>query len=432
MTSRRSGLSWLVVILAIPFVKALVVITPDNETVWDRTGNTKTYIKWGLDPPTDPPPRTNLFTIWLRNGAPDMYDPPLNLTLARHVDFVGKSQVEVQDVIDFLAGPGYQLFLSDPDNSTIVYCESPVFDIEDDPEVALERRRRRAAGETFLSSSDAAPAPTRDPEEPSTTSIAEETSTSSLEEEATSEAEEPTRVITQDAEPAPTDPPREEEPIGSIEDAASSSWWSSSISSMFSSTTTEEPAPAEDTRREPILRPSPPPIRNEEPPASSEPPPPPPPSSTSTIGESPPTSTSITPPPPVSSSEASPSLPPPPPSATIVEPSPAGSSSRDFYWYYSVSESPAPEPTPSSSPQQAAPSNVATINANAPCTCGQNQAVSNVEAGTTFQILIRPMPGSHADEGLRLITAGATSLSSVGMKGLLSVLAGSLVVLFLF
>jgi len=47
-----------------------------------------------------------LFTIWLRNGAPDMYDPPLNLTLARHVDFVGKSQVEVQDVIDFLAGPG--------------------------------------------------------------------------------------------------------------------------------------------------------------------------------------------------------------------------------------------------------------------------------------------------------------------------------------
>lgn len=35
-----------------------------------------------------------------------MYDPPLNLSLARHVDFVGKSQVEVQDVIDFLAGPG--------------------------------------------------------------------------------------------------------------------------------------------------------------------------------------------------------------------------------------------------------------------------------------------------------------------------------------
>lgn len=35
-----------------------------------------------------------------------MYDPPLNLTLARHVDFVAKTQVEVQDVIDFLPGTG--------------------------------------------------------------------------------------------------------------------------------------------------------------------------------------------------------------------------------------------------------------------------------------------------------------------------------------
>jgi len=77
------------------------------------------------------------------------------------------------------------------------------------------------------------------------------------------------------------------------------------------------------------------------------------------------------------------------------------------------------------------------MNANAPCTCGQNQqnqAVSNVEAGTTFQILIRPMPGSHADEGLKLftVTGGAPSLSFVGIKGLLSILAGSVFLLHLF
>ncbi|GAA5964320.1 hypothetical protein JCM3765_006458 [Sporobolomyces pararoseus] len=444
MAPTKAGVHLLLLGLLLPaLVNSLVIQTPDNTTIWDRTGDTRTFIRWALDPPTDPPPRTNLMTIWLRNGAPDMYDPPLNLTLARHVDFVAKQQVEVQDVIDFLPGTGYQLFLADPENATLVYCESPVFDIDDDPQAAYARK---------LSATD------------EVTSTPLPTSTSVAVRVAASKAAEPepnssTSIATEQDSSSPPPPP----PPPSTTEAApreeltaeSSSSWISSITSIFSSSSESPPPPPEDTSRAPVIvRPSPPPIRGDEPPPSSsaepaapssteEPPRPEPPStqdeaipSTSTEEPPPePTSTSITPPPPSSSSPPPPPPPPPAPSSSSLDSSSSSSSSsRDFYWYYSVS--PSASSIPPSSTAEAAKA-VATVDSNAPCTCGGGNANSvqnvNTGGGTAFQIIIRPVPGSSGDQGLQLFTAaGVRSSSLMGVKALSGIVISVVSFLYFF
>lgn len=368
-----------------------------------------------------------------------MYDPPLNLTLARHVDFVAKSNVEVQDVIDFLPGTGCeyssysvhseladrahcvidQLFLADPENATIVYCESPVFDIEDDPEVALARRRDAANKPVELPASSEPPPP------------AATTTTAQAQDEPTSKSEEPPQTTSAEdqstmREAETTEAPAPEEPA-----ASSSSWWPSSVSSMFSSSSEAPPPPAEDTSRAPIVivRPSPPPARSEEPaPPASEPPPPPPPPSTTEVAPTT-TSTSITPPPTSSSEPPAPPPPPPPSSSSIDSSSSSASSSRDFYWYYSVSPS-ASSVAPSSTVEAAKA--IATVDANAPCTCGGSSGtIQNVNTGggTGFQILIRPIPGTHGDEGLQLFTAGADRATRNGFKVVSGIVVGVVLVL---
>ncbi|GAA5832100.1 hypothetical protein JCM3766R1_003720 [Sporobolomyces carnicolor] len=435
MTRQRLGTHplWLA-IATTSIVSALVIQNPDNATVWDRSGNTRTFIRWALDPPTDPPPRTNLMTIWLRNGAPDMYDPPLNLTLARHVDFVAKTQVEVQDVIDFLPGTGYQLFLADPENATMVYCESPVFDIDDDPHAAYERKLTETVDPTSTPLPTSSSAPLRiitsDPPEPVPATLT-----------TTAEPEEAT--------PPPSEPEPAEEP------SAPSSWLSS-ITSIFTSSSESPLPPPEDTSRPPIVivRPSPPPVRGEEnvatsseapaPPSSSEDRAPPPSSSSpddlppATVEEAPATSTSITPPPPASSSPPPPPPPPPPPAASSIDSSSSSaSSSRDFYWYYSVSPS-ASSVAPTSTVEAAKA--VATVDLNAPCTCGggaggnlanSGSTVRSVDtgSGTAFQIIIRPIPGSHGDQGVQLFTAGADRASSSVISAVAIVLGSFFVLL---
>ncbi|GAA6060276.1 hypothetical protein JCM10212_003976 [Sporobolomyces blumeae] len=406
-SARRPTRTILAGLLFAAVAQAMVVISPDGESIWDRTGKTRTFIKWSLDPPTDPPPRSNLFTIWLRNGAPDMYDPPLNLTLARHVDMVAKSQVEVQDVVDFLAGPGYQLFMADPDDASIVYCESPVFDIEDDPEVALERRRQALHDQIQLQEgtkySERPSATSASTSAESRTSASEPDATTAADEaESTSVPEEPDAEITTTEEPAPetTDAPASSSAAAPVaEETSRSRWWKSTSSSSPADSSTEAPPP-------------------EEPSTSSEPAPPPGPTTTTqepvTSSPSSTTSPSASPTPAPPPSRDAPLPPSPPPAATSsdsTDPS-SSSSSRDFYWYYSVSDTPAPAPTPvtvTTTVIVSAAQALATVEstANSPCTCNQN----------AFQILVRPIPGGPGDQGLQLFTTGSASSVLQGGKG---------------
>ncbi|KAK4057863.1 hypothetical protein OIO90_001082 [Microbotryomycetes sp. JL221] len=62
-----------------------------------------------------------------------MYDPALNTTIAERVDFSNPAitSYQVNDAAKFSPGPAFQLFLADPDDASIVYCESTVFSIQE-------------------------------------------------------------------------------------------------------------------------------------------------------------------------------------------------------------------------------------------------------------------------------------------------------------
>ncbi|GAA5971875.1 hypothetical protein JCM11641_001551 [Rhodosporidiobolus odoratus] len=113
--------------LAAASVSAIAITSPSVATIWDSTGANPDYVLWQLYPPTNPPPATQYFDIYIRNAVGAMYDPPLNIPLAINVDSLGSTFFGVKDMQRFKPGPGYQLFFSDPTNPDIVYCDSDVF-----------------------------------------------------------------------------------------------------------------------------------------------------------------------------------------------------------------------------------------------------------------------------------------------------------------
>ncbi|KAK4055638.1 hypothetical protein OIV83_000184 [Microbotryomycetes sp. JL201] len=132
MQRRRPG-SWAYLALAAcQSAVALIITVPNATTVWDSNNVLENTVEWALMPLTDPPPRSNQFTIWIRNGRPEIYSPALNTTIAQNVDFSNPAETVfvVTDAAKFLPGPAYQLFLADPDNANVVYCESTLFSIE--------------------------------------------------------------------------------------------------------------------------------------------------------------------------------------------------------------------------------------------------------------------------------------------------------------
>ncbi|KAM0788832.1 hypothetical protein ACM66B_002918 [Microbotryomycetes sp. NB124-2] len=130
MRLRRPGLC--ACLTLVKSALALIITVPNATTVWDSNNVLQNTVEWALFPLTDPPPRSNEFTIWIRNGAPQMYSPALNTTIAQNVDFSNPSLTSftVSDAPKFVPGPAYQLFLADPNDANTVYCESTVFSIE--------------------------------------------------------------------------------------------------------------------------------------------------------------------------------------------------------------------------------------------------------------------------------------------------------------
>ncbi|GAA5927704.1 hypothetical protein JCM3775_006059 [Rhodotorula graminis] len=109
--------------------QAIVVSSPTATSVWSQSADGDARIEWSLLPATSPPPATQYFDIYLRNGVGAMYTPSLNLLLATKVDSLASTYLDVAATDKFVPGPGYQLFFSDPANPATVYCDSDVFAI---------------------------------------------------------------------------------------------------------------------------------------------------------------------------------------------------------------------------------------------------------------------------------------------------------------
>ncbi|GAA5889800.1 hypothetical protein JCM8208_001134 [Rhodotorula glutinis] len=109
--------------------QAIVVSSPTATSVWSQSADGDARIEWSLLPATSPPPATQYFDIYLRNGVGAMYMPSLNLLLATKVDSLASTHLDVAATDKFVPGPGYQLFFSDPANPATVYCDSDVFAI---------------------------------------------------------------------------------------------------------------------------------------------------------------------------------------------------------------------------------------------------------------------------------------------------------------
>ncbi|SCZ98271.1 BZ3500_MvSof-1268-A1-R1_Chr7-1g09078 [Microbotryum saponariae] len=162
----RSSTTKLLVVLstwAFIGVQALDVVYPTAPVVFDQSGAIENRIVWSLTPLTNPPPATNFFDIWMRNGIGEIYPDALNvsifaseLAVARRFEKLSptriltahtprdNSQVSIASNLDmtnpnmtyvwpdaakYVPGPGYQLFFSAPGNASLVYCDSKVFSI---------------------------------------------------------------------------------------------------------------------------------------------------------------------------------------------------------------------------------------------------------------------------------------------------------------
>ncbi|BGP47127.1 hypothetical protein JCM10450v2_002979 [Rhodotorula kratochvilovae] len=110
-------------------VEAIVITQPSAVSVWIQTDESTARIEWSLLPETWPPPATQFFDIYIRNGVGEMYNPSLNLLLASGVDSTATTFLNVADTEKFIPGPGYQLFFSDPANPATIYCDSDPFAI---------------------------------------------------------------------------------------------------------------------------------------------------------------------------------------------------------------------------------------------------------------------------------------------------------------
>ncbi|POY74082.1 hypothetical protein BMF94_2894 [Rhodotorula taiwanensis] len=109
------------------FTGAIVITEPSSPTFWSNATGAVNTMVWSLLPATYPPPKTQYFDIYLRNAAPGMYSPGINISLATRIDSQMGTSINLTDISRFRAGGGYQLFLSDPTDASIVYCGSDVF-----------------------------------------------------------------------------------------------------------------------------------------------------------------------------------------------------------------------------------------------------------------------------------------------------------------
>ncbi|SCV71047.1 BQ2448_3809 [Microbotryum intermedium] len=111
-------------------VQALDVTYPTSPVVFDQSGAIENRIVWSLDPLTTPPPATNFFDIWMRNGIGEIYPDPLNVSIATNLDMMSSNMTYIwPDAAKYIPGPGYQLFFAAPGNAGLIYCESQVFAI---------------------------------------------------------------------------------------------------------------------------------------------------------------------------------------------------------------------------------------------------------------------------------------------------------------
>ncbi|KAI5474221.1 hypothetical protein MNV49_003876 [Pseudohyphozyma bogoriensis] len=125
-----TSLPWLflAVLAAIPAAKAIIVTLPVAGQVWN--GNGTNEISWSVYPQTYPVPTSPYFDIYLRNGLGTLYPTFLNLSLtADSIDATAGTSVAFTLQGQLKEGTGYQLFFSNPDDASDVYCESGIFSI---------------------------------------------------------------------------------------------------------------------------------------------------------------------------------------------------------------------------------------------------------------------------------------------------------------
>ncbi|SGY80294.1 BQ5605_C008g05350 [Microbotryum silenes-dioicae] len=129
----RSSTTILLVVLstwAFIGIQALDVVYPTAPVVFDQSGAIENRIVWSLTPLTNPPPATNFFDIWMRNGIGEIYPDALNVLIASNLDMTNPNVTYVwPDAAKYVPGPGYQLFFTAPGNASLVYCDSKVFSI---------------------------------------------------------------------------------------------------------------------------------------------------------------------------------------------------------------------------------------------------------------------------------------------------------------
>ncbi|ORY91610.1 hypothetical protein BCR35DRAFT_298846 [Leucosporidium creatinivorum] len=145
--------------LLLTVAQALVVTLPTSLSDWDTTGTTPIYIQWALYPLTFPAPASQFFDIYIRNGVGGMYEPFLNQSLALSVDASTSTYYEVpaSEAVKFVVGTGYQLFFSDPNDASVVYCDSEVFSIGVNPPPATNSSSSASSAsstDTLASSTD--------------------------------------------------------------------------------------------------------------------------------------------------------------------------------------------------------------------------------------------------------------------------------------
>ncbi|KAM0745946.1 hypothetical protein T439DRAFT_330140 [Meredithblackwellia eburnea MCA 4105] len=121
-------------VLAVPLLllatlsQALVIVQPSANTVWEQNGSDN-IIEWALYPLTYPTPTSQYFDIYIRNGVGQLYTPFLNVSIAHNVDSLSSTSLAFLLSGQFLAGTGYQLWFTDPNNANTYYCQSDVFSI---------------------------------------------------------------------------------------------------------------------------------------------------------------------------------------------------------------------------------------------------------------------------------------------------------------
>ncbi|GAA5869943.1 hypothetical protein JCM3774_000533 [Rhodotorula dairenensis] len=129
-----------VLLAAAGAAKALVIVRPTEADIWS-TDTTAA--------------NTLFFDVYVRNAAPGMYEPGLNISLATQVDSSVGTSVNLTEIDQLRPGGGYQLFLSDPADASVVYCTSDVFAVvapPSSPNAAVSSDASPTANETPTSS----------------------------------------------------------------------------------------------------------------------------------------------------------------------------------------------------------------------------------------------------------------------------------------